>query len=300
MRTRGLVFDKYEGLGNDFLVVARETREGNVEPLAPALALALCDRHRGVGADGVLELHLPFDHTKEHLFKSMEPDSRPRMIVHNADGTVPEMCGNGLRCVAWALVRSHGFPRGAPFVVETDAGPRSCEVLVHNDASDSNVARVVADVGAATVLGARDVTVHGRTFALHEATTGNPHAVHFGALSDEEIERFGPALATHPSFPNGVNVGFARLGEDGGIDLVVWERGVGRTLACGTGASAAAAIACARGLVDTTKPVRVRLPGGPLSLVVAPDSVQMTGPARFVFQGTWQGDASDGDRMRSA
>jgi diaminopimelate epimerase len=229
------------------------------------------------------------------------------MIVHNADGTIPEMCGNGLRCVAWALVRSHGFPRGEPFVVETDAGPRTCEVLAPSDASDSNaasVANVVADVGAATVLGARDVTVLGRTFALHEATTGNPHAVHFGSLPDDEIGRFGPALATHPSFPNGVNVGFARLAEDGGIDLVVWERGVGRTLACGTGASAAAAIASARGLVDTTKPVRVRLPGGPLSIVITPDSVQMTGPARFVFHGTWHGtwqaDVRDDERTRGA
>ncbi len=157
---------------------------------------------------------------------------------------------------------------------------------------------VRADVGAVKLLETRELTVLGRTFVLHEASTGNPHAVHFGAVSDAEIEKYGPAIATHASFPQGVNVGFARIREGGdsdaaanAIDLVVWERGVGRTLACGTGATAAAAIAGARGLVDPKKPVRVRLPGGELSLRIADAAmnVQMSGPARFVFRGEWGG-----------
>jgi diaminopimelate epimerase len=117
------------------------------------------------------------------------------------------------------------------------------------------------------------------------ADVGNPHAVLFGAFARGEVEHLGPRLATHPDFPRGTNVEFSRVASDG-IDLVVWERGVGITLACGTGACATVAVACERGLVPRNVPVAVRLPGGRLEVTIdASGHATMRGPAHHVFSG---------------
>jgi diaminopimelate epimerase len=263
-----LRFSKYEGLGNDFVVVDAERDDA----LTAADAERLCDRRRGIGADGVLLL-LP----------AKDASAVARMRVLNADGSTPEMCGNGLRCVALHLARERGA-KALEAVVETDAGPRFCSVNV----GDAGEADVLVDMGEVRTTGHSKIVVEGQSFDLHLATAGNPHAIWFCDQPLENAQRFGLALATHPSFAEGTNVGFAHVvsgAEGSGIDLVVWERGVGLTLACGTGACAVAVVAREHGLVPPG-PVRVRLPGG--SLEIDPDPkgrTRMRGPARLVYEG---------------
>jgi diaminopimelate epimerase len=245
-------FHKYEGLGNDFILVeAKDPAEVSADE-----ATRLCDRRFGVGADGVL---------------LMLPPRAPcdvRMRVINADGSIPEMCGNGVRCVALHIARARGARHGT-VRVETDAGERACVVD-----DDGSAGLVTVDMGPVQVLGDRAVDVQGRSIVL------------FGTFARTDVEHLGPRLATHPAFPRGTNVEFACVASDG-IDLVVWERGVGITLACGTGACATVAVACKKDFAPTGKPVKVRLPGGVLEITIDEDSrATMTGPARRVYGGT--------------
>jgi diaminopimelate epimerase len=259
-----LAFHKYEGLGNDFIVV------DSLDPdhVSPSRAVRLCDRHFGVGGDGVL-LVLPPD----------EPRADARMIVINSDGSIPEMCGNGVRCVAVHVARSRGL-RGGVVRIQTAAGVRACTV---DDAAGEG--QVTVDMGTVRVGEERQVEVEGELATLTIADVGNPHAVVFGAFDRGDVERLGSRIAVHPAFPGGTNVDFAHV-RSSEIDLVVWERGVGVTLACGTGACAAAAVACAKGFVAYAAPVAVHLPGGALHVTVEKGGrTTMRGPARHVFSG---------------
>jgi diaminopimelate epimerase len=264
MALEAIRFDKYEGLGNDF-IVARASDESEV----PAeRGPALCDRHFGIGADGIL-LVLP----------SRTPSCDVRMRVINADGSVPEMCGNGVRCVALHVARAMGT-RDGTVRVDTDAGEYACKV------DDTGaIAKIAVDMGVVRTLGRRAIDVDGKAVGVEVADAGNCHAVLFGAFGRGDVESLGPRIATHPDFPRGTNVDFALVARDG-IDLVVWERGVGITMACGTGACATAAVAVQNGLVAPGAPIAVRLPGGRLDLTVdAKGRVTMIGPARHVFSG---------------
>jgi diaminopimelate epimerase len=243
-------FAKYEGLGNDFVVI-----EGEPDGVSKGDAVRLCDRRLGVGADGVLIV------------------SGDKMRVINADGSVPEMCGNGIRCVALHLAIARGIERGT-IVIATDAGPRPCEIIRSGESASVRV-----DMGNVRFVGEREVD--GVKLQLGDA--GNPHAILFGEYSNADIDALGPRLAMHAAFAAGTNVEFARVKDDGSIDLIVWERGVGRTLACGTGACATAVVALAKGLVRGPR-VRVTLPGGDLEIEPG-EPTFMTGPARFVFRG---------------
>jgi diaminopimelate epimerase len=258
-------FAKYEGLGNDFVLV-EASRDDLV---SPAEAKALCDRRRGIGADGVV-LVLP-----------ARGGHDARMRVINSDGSVPEMCGNGLRCAALFVARARSLTRGA-LTFETDAGPRACEVEASGDE-----ATVTVDMGIVRVEDDVAIDVGDGIVTFTRADAGNPHAVTFARSSRAEAERIGPRVSTHAAFPRGANVGLARVRE-GALDLVVWERGAGLTLACGTGACAAAAVACAKGLVPYDRAVDVRLPGGTLVVTIARASgrATMRGPARHVFTGS--------------
>jgi len=258
---KALSFVKYEGTGNDFVVLAGDDAASFEVGWAPAL----CDRHFGIGADGVL-LVLP----------PVTPGARGRMRVVNADGSEPEMCGNGLRCVALALAGSE-----ESFVVDTGAGAKEC--TLHRSASGWSV---TVSMGSVRYVEARSLETGIDTHAAHLVDAGNPHAILFGPVAPEERARVGKTLEVHPAFPNRTNVEFATLGADG-IELVVWERGVGFTLACGTGACATVVAAWQLGLLAEPR-VKVQLPGGPLWIERgAGDEVTMTGPARRVFDGTW-------------
>lgn len=275
-----LEFEKYEGLGNDFVVV-----EAGLGALSPDEVRALCDRHRGVGADGVLFVE--------------RGGPRPAMRVINADGSRAEMCGNGLRCVALHLARVGAALVGEGFVVDTDAGPHACRVL-ELDGSRGTVevsmraaSLVPSDVPVRAEGPLIDAEVRVGDTSLHvtAVSMGNPHAVVFDAVGAARAT-LGPALQDDTRFPEKANVGFARLLERGereahAIELFVYERGAGWTEACGTGACAAVVAAVETGRVPRGEAVEVRLPGGTLSIVVgrSDERIRMTGPARHVFSG---------------
>jgi len=259
-------FAKVEGLGNDFVLV--DARRDGIW-IRSETAVRWCDRRRGIGADGVLTL-LP-----------SEP-AAARMHIYNADGSEPEMCGNGLRCAVAAV---SGEASGARVTLDTPAGPRWGRRV----ATD----RVAAGLGAARRLGRiADLDVDGALEPGWAVSVGNPHlVVWLNGDPQAAAARHGPRLVAHRAFPGGVNVGFARARPDGTVDLVVHERGSGVTLACGTGAAAAAASAVASGrAVDV---VRVELPGGPCRVEVGPPDpagegdrpITLEGPAHEVFEG---------------
>ena len=292
-----VAFAKYEGLGNDFVLV-----EG---PAAVALRTAanvarICDRHLGVGADGVLMV--------------TSDGASVRMDIFNADGSNPEMCGNGLRCVALHLLRppmprrdsaagsiaenahhsaaSNGNPP-AEMVVQTAAGPHRCR-LIETASGDAMIevempspSLLPGDIGVdarGPVVDAR-WEVADREITLTLVSMGNPHAVTFDDVGRDR-EMLGPKIETDHRFARGVNVGFARQVDDV-IELAVWERGVGWTRACGTGACAAAVAAVATGRASRHATIPVILPGGRLEIVVGDpgETLMMTGPARRVFAG---------------
>jgi diaminopimelate epimerase len=300
-----LPFAKVQGLGNDFVVV--DLRPGRpaaavlavlasppstLAPVTPAIARALCDRHFGVGADGVL-LILPSDHA----------DARMRVL--NADGSEAEMCGNGIRCVAKLLYEAGGQVERSHVTVETGAGVLPCEL----DVAGGRVRAVTVRMGRPR-LARGEIPMGGvpseravkcplragdRIYQVTAVSMGNPHAVIFVDKADEDLrvlaETYGPLIEKDHLFPKRTNVEFARMrGRD--VDLVVWERGVGITLGCGTGACATAVAACLEKRATAGQELAVHLPGGTLTITVEPDpgsdwaayqEVLMRGPADVVF-----------------
>jgi diaminopimelate epimerase len=267
-------FCKYEGLGNDFLIVQGEALGG--VRLSTEQAIALCDRHRGVGGDGVLVLDT----------------DEPLMHVINSDGSVPEMCGNGVRCAALHLAR-RADQRSLEVVIETLAGPQRCEV--ENFGREGSV---IVEMNGASIapkdIGLRSetpwldepVAVGGRSLHLTAVSMGNPHVVTFDPVGDARFE-LGASLQRSSHFEHGVNVGFVSELEGQSIRLDVLERGAGWTEACGTGAAAAAVAAVETGRAIRGAPLDVRLPGGLLT-ITPPElgkPVKMKGPARFVYEG---------------
>jgi diaminopimelate epimerase len=195
------------------------------------------------------------------------------MLVLNADGSRPEMCGNGIRCVALHLARRDATP-GISYVIDTDAGPRTCAVERDGDRGE-----VVVDMGRAELGGEYVAELDGRNVAFTRVSVGNPHAVAFDVeATTADLDRYGPLVSA--AFPGGCNVELARRVEPGRFEVAVWERGVGRTLACGTGACATAVAAVSRNLASPGQEVEVRLPGGPLAIVVgAPELTLEMRPA---------------------
>jgi diaminopimelate epimerase len=271
-----LRFAKLHGTANDFIYVdAREGFPGDPAALAPRL----CDRRRGIGADGLILL-LP----------STQADCR--MVIHNADGSRPEMCGNGIRGLA-KFVHDRGLVRADPLRVETDAGVKTLSLALEN----GRVARVTVDMGAPVWDGRRipvdadgevidrPLEVAGRTYRSTCVSMGNPHCVVFvDDVTGLPLAELGPRFEHHPFFPKRVNTEFVRvLGRDR-LEMRVWERGAGETMACGTGACAAAVAAARTGRAE--RHAVVVLPGGELEIDWRPDDrVLMTGPAVEVFEG---------------
>ncbi len=247
-------FVKMEGLGNDFIVVG-----GPLQPESSRIA-AWCDRRRGIGADGLLVV-------------SPAGNGAVGMEYWNADGSPAEMCGNGLRCLARYAV-DHGLVSGSDFTVITAVGPRP--VSVRPDGT------VRALIGTFSAGQSPPLDLAGYHF--EPVSMGNPHAVAFvDDCHSVPVAEVGPVVETDPHFPDRTNVEFATVVAPDRIELRVWERGSGETLACGSGAAATAALAFLRGLCQPR--VTVLLPGGPLAVEVDGSQVWIEGPVRVAFEG---------------
>ena len=273
-------FAKGHGLGNDYVVL--EARDLPC-PLSPAAIAAICDRNRGVGSDGIL-LWVP----------ATRADFGVR--IFNPDGSEAEKSGNGLRIFAKYLW-DHGHAKAEAFTVETRGGVVECQL--HVRAGRVNFATV--EMGRVTFR-APDIPMSGpdrevvavplqladggavRVTAL---SVGNPHCVVFvDRLDEAECRRVGPMIEKHPAFPNRTNVQFARVVARDAVDILIWERGAGWTLASGSSSCGAAAAAVRNGLCDHGR-VAVRMPGGELAVHVRPDwSLRLEGPVEEVCTGT--------------
>ncbi|MEQ8272612.1 MAG: diaminopimelate epimerase [Deltaproteobacteria bacterium] len=256
-----VAFAKYQGLGNDFVVVRAEDAR-----ITAAAARRLCDRRRGIGADGVLTVSAP---------RVSQADVR--MHVFNADGSVAQMCGNGLRCVVRFVLGGDGR-----VAVDTDAGV----LQGHVDGGTVSVTMGHARLTHANVDAA--------PFAGVGVSMGNPHLVLDPLAASDDLmalaREHGPRLERHPQFPERTNVELCRVRDDGDVDLVVFERGSGITDACGTGASATVAALAKKGRVPYGEVVTVHLPGGPLGVKIEADdatlgAVTIAGDAVHVFDG---------------
>lgn len=248
-------FVKMHGFGNDFVVLGSEVAVG------PSLVRDLCDRRFGIGADGVLQVGFGRVVT---------------MGYWNADGSEAEMCGNGLRCVARRAL-DLGLVTSNRFEVRTPAGIKRV--------------RVGSDL-VSVELGPVELTGHAELagYDLSLVDVGNPHAVAEADPSGVDLERVGPSIEDHERFPEGVNVEFFLPTGASAVRMRVWERGVGETLACGTGMVAVAVAARARGSVKGER-ITVEVPGG-VGTVDFEDGVWLTGPAETVFEGTWLSEPS--------
>ncbi|MDA2978693.1 MAG: diaminopimelate epimerase [Actinomycetota bacterium] len=247
-------FVKVQGLGNDFIVF-----DGPFEPTESDV-VRWCSRMTGIGADGVLVIE-------------PETDSRVLMRYWNADGGEAEMCGNGLRCVA-LLAWERGWVAEPDFVVQTAVGDHP--VMVRGEV-------VKAFVGVPKRFRTEPLSIAGND--LYPMSIGNPHAVIFVDDVDEaDVTRIGPIVEHDALFPDRTNVEFVQVLDEGGIKARIWERGVGETLASGTGAAASAYMAHA--VHDVAQPIRVQLRGGTLTISIDDAGAWMEGPAEIVFSGS--------------
>ena len=272
-----LPFSKMHGAGNDFVVI--DCRERPLPLDAEAIA-RLGDRHNGVGFDQLLTIEPAHD-----------PDCAFRYGIYNRDGSQAGQCGNGVRCVAAWLRRAGTLgdgmtrlqsPSGAVAVEMLGDGRVRVDMGVPQFAPQSVPLREDAQALLYTRgMGADDVT-------FGAVSMGNPHAViEVPDITAASVDTWGPALETHADFPDRANIGFAQVMSAHEIRLRVWERGVGETLACGSGACAAVVVLASRGRVG--RDVDVHLPGGVLQISWAGPGqpVWMTGPATFVFEGNY-------------
>ena len=269
---------KYHGTGNDFVMIEDLQDE---RPLEPGLVAALCDRHLGVGADGVIR-----------VTRGTEPGTDFFMDYRNADGSPAEMCGNGVRCLG-KLVFDRGFTTATELEVGTRAGTKHLSL----DVVGGVVANVTVGMGPPAFArgeipmdGPSDepfltepFEIDGATFKASAVSMGNPHLVLFVERDpdDLDVRTIGPRIEHDPRFPEKTNVEFVAV-QDGAVKVRVWERGSGETMACGTGGCAALVAANEAGLVPAR--AEVRFPGGTLLVERTADEVLLTGPAERVFE----------------
>ena len=282
-------FTKMQGAGNDFILVAADDAPRDW----PQTGIAMCDRHFGIGADGLL-LVMPSD-TADF-----------RMRIFNPDGSEAEACGNGLRClVRYVLDRGLVDAEAQEILVETVSGTRKARL--HK--AEGKVVRIQVSMGEPKFR-AKDipviiepdeenlldikpildypVTIENRELLLDFVSMGNPHAVYFWQqpVSDFPLARLGPKIERHKLFPNRVNFEVARVIDRQQIEARVWERGAGETLACGSGACAIAVAAQRHGYIDNK--VDIKLPEGILAVEWdGVGEVYLSGPAEVVFTGEW-------------
>lgn len=265
-----LTLVKAHAYGNDFILLeASQLGASQAEgtPGRAALARALCDRHRGLGGDGVI-FHTP-------------TESGAAMRLLNADGSRSEVSGNGVRCLAAWLARQRGAREGAVIAIETEAGVKPLEWLSREDGRLT----FRAAMGQPEDLTRVPITVGGHPVEAVTLRVGNPQCVVLGEVTAERLHTLAAALAVHPHFPEGTNVELATVEHAGGVRILIWERGVGPTEASGTGACAAAVAAMAYG--GASRDVEVVSPGGTQRVEWTSEGLFLTGWAEVVLEADW-------------
>lgn len=272
-------FAKYHGLGNDFILI--DNRHSPEPVITPEQAVEMCDRHFGIGADGVI-FALPGQNGTDYT-----------MRIFNSDGSEPEMCGNGIRCLAKFIADLEGSKAKTQYRIHTLAGVISPELRSDGQVKvDMGVPRLLA-AEIPTTLAAPDakaidmpIEVAGKSWSVTCVSMGNPHCITFvDDVSAVALETVGPVFEHHPAFPQRTNTEFIQVIRSDYVKMRVWERGAGVTLACGTGACAAVVAGVLVAKCDRT--TAVELPGGVLEIEWAEVSgrIYMTGPAQRVFTG---------------
>ncbi len=277
-----LEFVKYHGLGNDFILV---DHRADTEPcLTPEQAVKLCDRHFGIGADGVI------------FALAGQAGTDYTMRIFNSDGSEPEMCGNGIRCLGRFLAELEAAETGVAkqtYLIHTLAGVITLKL--------AGSGQVTVDMGAPRLLAAeipttltdadhkvidQSLAVAGQTWQVTCVSMGNPHCITFVEdVSAISLEQIGPQFEHHPAFPQRINTEFIQVVRSDYLKMRVWERGAGITLACGTGACASLVAGVLTGRCD--RRATIELPGGCLDIEWAADGrIEMTGPAARVFSGS--------------
>ena len=276
-----LNFTKMTGLGNDYIYI--DCTHGAKIKNIPEFAKKISDRHFGIGADGLILIENPDDNVSDF-----------KMRVFNSDGSEAEMCGNGIRCVA-KFVHDNEMSAKNKIAIETLAGVKKVKIIEDENKLCNDV---IVDMGEPIFQDKNipydiyepfnkdvDLDVNGEKMRFTVLSMGNPHAVTFvDDLDKIDIEKLGPEVENNPIFPNKTNVEFVQIVDKNNIKVRVWERGVGETFACGTGACAAAVAGGINGYTDAN--VSVKLPGGNLNVEWANDNhIYMEGPATTVYTG---------------
>lgn len=272
-------FTKYHGLGNDFILI--DNRSSSTPVITPEQAIKLCDRHFGIGADGVI-FALPGENDTDYT-----------MRIFNSDGSEPEMCGNGIRCFAGFVADLEGESRNKDkYQIHTLAGVITPQLMPDGQVKvDMGLPRLLAGEIPTTLANADEKVINhtlevaGKSWDVTCVSTGNPHCITFVEdVAAIPLEAIGPEFEHHPVFPQRINTEFVEVVRRDYVKMRVWERGAGITLACGTGACATLVAGVLTGKCDRT--ATVELPGGPLLIEWADDQrLYMTGPAQKVFAG---------------
>lgn len=287
MAASTLPFTKYHGLGNDFVLL--DCRDMAEPPLTPTQAASMCDRNFGVGADGVIFV-LPSD----------TEGARVRMRIYNSDGSEPEMCGNGIRCMAKyfsAELESLAIGESDQYTISTLAGPIIPEILANGEIKVDMGEPILEGKLVPTTLPSSDdgrvvlapMSVGGKDWEVTCVSMGNPHAVVFvDDLDDLDFDTIGPLFEVDAAFPAKTNTEFVQVLSPTHLKMKVWERGAGPTLACGTGACALTVAAVLAGKAERT--CTVTLPGGDLQIEwrESDNHIYMTGPAEPTFRGEYK------------
>ena len=271
-------FTKYHGLGNDFILI--DNRSAAEPMLTPEQAVHLCDRHFGIGADGVI-FALPGQDGTDYT-----------MRIFNNDGSEPEMCGNGIRCLAKFVAELEGIAEPKSYRIHTLGGlivPKlQADGLITVDMGEPRL--LAAEIPTTLVEASQKVVecpleVAGTTWHVTGVNMGNPHCVTFvDDVAAFPLESLGPQFECHPVFPKKINAEFVQVVRSDYLKMRVWERGAGITLACGTGACATLVAGVLTNRCD--RRATIELPGGPLQIEWSDDNhLYMTGPAQRVFTG---------------
>lgn len=276
-------FRKYHGLGNDYLVIDPNVHDVGLTPEAIRL---ICDRNFGIGSDGI-------------LYGPLESDEGPRVSIFNPDGSEAEKSGNGLRIFARYLFK-RGYAEGKEFTIVTSGG------IVRAIIQDERANLIRIEMGRITFLSTEiplkgrerqvideELEVAGATYKVTCLSIGNPHCViPIDDVSESKARELGPHVENHEMFPNRINMQLLRVIDRANIEIRIWERGAGYTLASGSSSCAAAGAAHGLGLVDER--ISVKMPGGSLLVEIDADGqILMTGPVEGVFEGRFHRDLEE-------